>query len=259
MHRHPRFLAEAPLGRHFCQIHEDAAALTAAVTEYAHAGLFDGHAVVLAAIPERLAAVESSLRAAGLHVDECTRTGQLTLLDAHALIGQVLDGPAPNPEAFRRVIGGVLTDVAGRGHKYTRVYGELVNVLWHEGNADAAIALEDLWNELAVEHRFALFCGYEMGGLDERSYRGPLGEIARCHSDVLETAFDARLQDALDRASSEVLGLPMSSALCYFGRDQHDAEHRLPAGRRTMLWLHRNMPSAVGKVLARARVHYSAA
>ena len=259
MHRHSRFLAEAPLGRHFCQIHHDAATLTDAVTNYTYAGLVAGHALVLAAVPARLAAVEAWLRKSGVHVDECVRTGQLTLLDAHSLLERVMDGSTPDAHAFRETIGGVLSDVAARGHRYTRVYGELVNVLWQGGNADAAITLEDWWNELAFEHRFALFCGYEMGGLDEASYHGPLGDIARCHSDVLETEFDARLQVALDRASTELLGLPMSSALCYFGRDQHDAEHRLPAGRRTMLGLHRNMPSAVGKVLARARVHYSTA
>ncbi|MEX0900774.1 MAG: MEDS domain-containing protein [Gammaproteobacteria bacterium] len=256
MHRYPKILAEAPLGRHFCQIHDDAATLTKAVSAYASIGLVSGNAVVVAAEPSRVVALKASLHAAGLRVDECVRTGQLTLLDVDALLAKIMDGDMPDPAAFRRVIGGVLREISANGYRHTRVYGELVNVLWRIGNPVAAIALEEYWNELAFEHRFALFCGYEIDGLDDKGYDSPLGEIARCHSDMLETEHDERLQDALDRASAEILGLPISSALCYFGQDQHEAEHRLPAGRRTMLWLRRNMPGAVGKVVARARVHY---
>jgi hypothetical protein len=258
MHRYPKILAEAPLGRHFCQIHDDTETLTKAVIAYTRIGLLSGNAAVVAAEPARLASLESALRDGGIHFDECVRTGQLTLLDAGTLLGKIMDGDMPDPDAFRTIIGGVLANVAARGYRHTRVYGELVNVLWRDDNPVAAIALEEFWNELAFEYRFSLFCGYEMDGLDEKGYDAPLGEIARCHSEMLETEHDERLQDALDRASAEVLGLPISSALCYFGQDQHEAEHRLPAGRRTMLWLRRNMPGAVGKVVARARFHYGA-
>lgn len=256
MHRYPRILAEAPLGRHFCQIHDDAETLTKAVTAYTRIGLVSGNAAIVAAEPSRLEALEAALRASGVHFDECVRTGQLTLLDADTLLERIMNDGMPNAAAFRTVIGGVLAEIATRGYRHTRVYGELVNVLWRDGNPVAAIALEEFWNELAFEHRFSLFCGYEIDGLDDKGYDAPLGEIARCHSDMVETEDDQRLQDALDRASAEVLGLPISSALCYFGQNQQDAEHRLPAGRRTMLWLRRNMPGAVGKVVARARIHY---
>lgn len=256
MHRYPKILAEAPLGRHFCQIHDDAETLTKAVTAYTRIGLLSGNAAIVAAEQARLKALETALRTGGVHFDECVRTGQLTLLDADALLAKIMVGDTPDAGAFRKVVGDVLASVSSRGYRHTRVYGELVNVLWRNGNPVAAVTLEELWNELAFEYRFSLFCGYEMDGLDDKGYDAPLGEIARCHSDVLETEDDERLQNALDRASAEILGLPISSALCYFGQDQHEAEHRLPAGRRTMLWLRRNMPGAVGKVVARARIHY---
>lgn len=256
MHRYPRILAEAPLGRHFCQIHDDAETLTKAVTAYTRVGLLAGNAAIVAAEPARLAALEAALRAGGVNFDECVRTGQLTLLDANTLLTQIMDGDAPNGDAFRTVMGQVLTKISARGFRHTRIYGEVVNVLWRNGNPLAALMLEEFWNELAFEHRFSLFCGYEMDGLDDIGYDAPLGKLAQCHSDMLETEDDERLQDALDRASAEVLGLPISSALCYFGQERHEAESRLPTGRRTMLWLRRNMPGAVGKVVARARVHY---
>ncbi len=249
-------LSEAPLGRHFCQIHDDAGTLTKAVTAYARAGLLAGNAVIVVAEPVRVAVLQGLLRGGGVNFDESVRTGQLTLIDSDALLAKIMVGAMPDPEAFRAVVGGVLTGVAARGYRHTRVYGEVVNVLWRNGNPIAAIALEEYWNELAIEHRFSLFCGYEMDGLDAKGYDSPLVELARCHSDMLETEADQRLQNALDRASAEVLGHQISGALCYFEYGRHDAEHRLPTGRRTMLWLRRNMPGAVGKVVERARFHY---
>lgn len=172
---------------------------------YTRIGLISGNAAVVMAEPARLADLETSLRAAGVNFDECLRSGQLTLLDADALLAKIMDGDMPNAEAFRKVVGDVLTGISARGYRQTRVYGELVYVLWRDGNPVAAIALEEYWNELAFEHRFSLFCGYEMEGLSET---------------------------------------------------QHEVKQRPPADRTTMLWLRRNMPGAVGKVVARARIHY---
>lgn len=218
MHDRSKRLTEAPSARQFCQIHDDARTLTKAVTDYTRVGLLAGDAVIVTAELARLAALEASLRSGGVHFDDCVRTGQLTLLDAKALLSKIMDGDMPDAQAFHTVVGGVLTAVAARGYRNTRVYGEVVNLLWRDGNPVAAIALEDHWNELAFKYRFSLFCGYEMDELDE-------------------TAYDGRV-------------------LRHFGQDQDQAEHRLPTGQRTMLWLRRNRPGAVGKVVARARVHY---
>jgi hypothetical protein len=39
----------------------------------------------------------------------------------------------------------------------------MVDVLWKEGDAAAAIRVELLWNRLARMHSFAPLCGYSMG------------------------------------------------------------------------------------------------
>jgi hypothetical protein len=39
----------------------------------------------------------------------------------------------------------------------------MVDVLWQDGLTAAAIALEMLWNQLAMTHDFSLLCGYAMG------------------------------------------------------------------------------------------------
>jgi hypothetical protein len=54
-----------------------------------------------------------------------------------------------------------------------RVHGEMVNVLWQKGRLDAAIALEDHWNELGRSHRFSLFCVYLMDNLEKKPTKAP--------------------------------------------------------------------------------------
>jgi hypothetical protein len=50
--------------------------------------------------------------------------------------------------------------VAERAVAPLRIYGEMVEVLACEGNYNGASQLEELWNELSLEHSFTLLCGY---------------------------------------------------------------------------------------------------
>jgi len=89
----------------------------------------------------------------------------------------------PNPGAFRRTLGQILTDLRrGREHCTIRAYGEMVDLLWKEGREAAAIRLETLWNQLGSTHDFGLLCGYSMGNF----YKGAaLDEIHGQHSHVV--------------------------------------------------------------------------
>ena len=46
--------------------------------------------------------------------------------------------------------------------RYDRIWvaGEMVSVLWEQGNKTGALALERLWNELPNERAFHLHCAY---------------------------------------------------------------------------------------------------
>lgn len=44
-----------------------------------------------------------------------------------------------------------------------RICGQMVDILWKNGQRDAAIRLEVLWNQLANTEAFSLLCGYAMG------------------------------------------------------------------------------------------------
>ena len=57
--------------------------------------------------------------------------------------------------------------------------------LWAQGDADAAIRLEELWNEIAKTYNVDILCGYSLESLrcDEDSYT--FRHIGEEHSAVL--------------------------------------------------------------------------
>jgi hypothetical protein len=70
----------------------------------------------------------------------------------------------PDVDLFHENVGRIVQQVLnGRSRTVLRAYGEMVDLLWRQGKAEAAIELEVLWNKLALSFDFALLCGYAMG------------------------------------------------------------------------------------------------
>ncbi|MFN2572753.1 MAG: MEDS domain-containing protein [Gemmatimonadales bacterium] len=248
-------LIEAPVNRHFAQLHRDADALTDAVTLYLQTGLRRGNGVVVIATPLHIDLFFARLRDDGLDPGLYLKSGQLEVHDAASTLKMFMRKDTPDWEDFRRSVGLVLERVRAFGRGTTRAYGEMVNLLWHEGRQEAAIRLEEYWNELARLYPFSLFCSYMLDVHHDHAYNGPLEEIGRTHSDVIGTADDERFRVALDAASRDVFGVPLSQMIG-FSRHTHAGEGRFPSGQRTMLWVKRNLPSASAAVLERARRYY---
>ena len=248
-------LIDAPVNRHFAQLHRDPQALTDAVTLYLETGLRRGNGVVVIASPIHTDLFLTRLREDGLNPHGFLKSGQLELHDAQLCLTKFMRNDTPDWEDFRRTIGAVFERVRVFGRGTTRAYGEMVNLLWHEGKQEAAIRLEEYWNELAHLYPFSLFCSYMLDVHRDHAYNGPLEEIGRTHSDILGTAEDERFRVALDAASRDVFGVPLSQMIG-FARHSNEGERRFPSGQRTMLWVKRNLPSASAAVLERARRYY---
>jgi hypothetical protein len=248
-------LIEAPVNRHFAQLHRDPQALTDAVTLYLETGLRRGNGVIVIATPSHIDLFLARLREHDIDPGRFLKNGQLELHDAELTLNKFMCNDVPIWEEFRRAIGAVFDRVQAFGRGTTRAYGEMVNVLWQEGKQGAAIALEDYWNELARLYPFSLFCSYMLDVHHDHAYSGPIEEIGRTHSEILGTPEDDRFRVALDAASRDVFGVPLSQ-MVGFSRHNHEGERRFPSGQRTMLWVKRNLPSAAAAVLDRARRYY---
>ncbi|HMI92989.1 MAG TPA: GAF domain-containing protein, partial [Polyangiales bacterium] len=174
------------IAHHSVRFYEDEADLVAAASAFLAEGLDQQEPVLVIAVPEHRVAFLHGLQERGCDVEGARASGQLTFLDAHELLASFMRGALPDRELFFSQLRAVL----GRFPSNTRLraYGEMVDVLWKRGAVDAALVLEELWNELQHAHGFSLLCAYLMAGF----YKQPEGlrEVRARHTYALEKRAD---------------------------------------------------------------------
>ena len=168
---------------HEVAFYETDAHLTDTVAAYL-APAFDGGAAVVIATAEHRAAFVTALRDRGIDVDGALAGGGLVLLDAAETLATLLEGDMPDADRFRAVIGSII-DSVGAGGRPIRAYGEMVALLWDDGAVHAAIALEDLWNELADTYAFSLLCAYPTSAFEREGSTEPFRTVCGQHSRVV--------------------------------------------------------------------------
>ena len=182
---------------HVVQFYESDHFLVATVADYVAAGLASEEPVVIIATPMHRDAFAARLRDRGVDPDAMTRDGRLTMLDARDTLAAFMVGPMPDAKRFKGVVGGLIQGVlAGCQQNSVRAYGEMVDVLWSDGNTDGAIRLEELWNDLATTCSFTLLCAYKMGNFYKEAHGHQFHEVCRRHSRVIPTESYAQVDDA---------------------------------------------------------------
>jgi hypothetical protein len=149
---------------HAVRFYDNAKSLSQIVAAFLSEGFAAGQPGIVVATPIHRAAILRELVAADVDVVDVQRSGDLVLLDAEDTLSAFMADGIPNPEKFTSSMCEVIKRACqGRGDCTVRIYGEMVDVLWREGNQQAAIRLEMLWNTLANTEAFSLLCGYAMG------------------------------------------------------------------------------------------------
>jgi anti-sigma regulatory factor (Ser/Thr protein kinase) len=169
---------------HLVAIYERDDELAATVAEFVLDAIEHGGTGVVVATLAHRRAIASALASRGVVIDDLVDAGRYRSLDARDTLGTLMRDGHPDPEAF----AAALTDLFGPPSPSSapvHVFGEMVALLWDEGNVAAALDLESLWNRAATRHRFALLCAYGHASLeDSRDLAASKGMCDR-HSAVL--------------------------------------------------------------------------
>lgn len=172
----------APGKDHLVDFYAQDERLVERVVAYLVAGLRRGEVAVVVATPAHVAALDAGLSGHGVDPDEVRGSGALVALDAAGALARLCPAGRPERDAFWRHVGPVLRSACAGGRR-ARVYGEMVRLLWETGDVAGAAALESMWNELAQELDFSLYCSYPAVPADE----GRLEDVERIcglHTDV---------------------------------------------------------------------------
>jgi anti-sigma regulatory factor (Ser/Thr protein kinase)/uncharacterized protein YoaH (UPF0181 family) len=146
-------------------------------------GLSAGEAVVTVLMPAHAQALGSALREGGVDVERDEDEGRLFLLDARETLSTFLVDGTPDPELFAHGVGTLISGLNESG-RAVRAAGEMVALLWAEGNVTGALALETAWNRLADELDFSLLCPYPANVLDDGRL-DVVGRLCALHTDVV--------------------------------------------------------------------------
>ncbi len=205
-------LLKHPDHAHIVQFYEAEAELVAAVSEYLLAGLAAGESLVIVATAEHRTAFATALGEAGYDTKLLEENGRLTLIDAREALAGFMRDQEPQADLFDASIGAVIARVLEKsGPAPIRAYGEMVDLLWRDGNSEAALKLEGLWSELARRQPFALFCAYVMNNFYRGDGARSIEDVCANHSHIIPQSSSevqtlraqARaLQHALDDAAN---------------------------------------------------------
>jgi hypothetical protein len=173
---------------HAVQFYKDEESLAKTVGQFLADGFQIGEPAILVATPSHTDAVQAELEAAGFDVQHLRRTRELQLFDARKMLSGFMTNGVPDPLLFKSNLGDAIDRLcAGRPPCPIRAYGEMVDLLWQEGNQEGAIRLEILWNQLASEYEFSLLCGYAVGNFYKETQHSRMQDICRHHSHVITT------------------------------------------------------------------------
>lgn len=171
---------------HAVQFYASDSTLFTTVAAFLAEGLTSGQPTLIIATPAHRAAIVEHLCGRLIDCDRAIRDGDLLLLDAQSTLDLFMIDGEPQPTMFFDNVGRLIEQALNGHQSVLRAYGEMVDVLWRAGRAEAAIKLEILWNRLAAKYRFSLLCGYSLGNF----YKQPQGIDLVCahHSHVVSEA-----------------------------------------------------------------------
>jgi KaiC/GvpD/RAD55 family RecA-like ATPase len=151
-------------GTHSVQIYERDADLVTSVGGMLASSLSFGDSTLVVATREHRERIACELESLGIDVQACIEEKRYVALDAVEVMSSVMREGLPERELFDTNFGSVLEQVRQHAQNHNRgltVYGECVALLWDQGRKQAALSLEEFWQDMFREDStFHLHCAY---------------------------------------------------------------------------------------------------
>lgn len=168
---------------HLLQIYNTDNVFLDALEGYVGSALRAGEGAVVIASAPHIHELEKRLRLRWIDVDRARWEGRYIAVLARETLMQFMVDGWPDEELFGKVAAKLLGRARGDGRK-VRAFGEMVAILWAQGNAPATVRLELMWSKLARSEQFPVFCAYPR--MSFRSNQcGPVESLCAAHSHLL--------------------------------------------------------------------------
>jgi MEDS: MEthanogen/methylotroph, DcmR Sensory domain len=173
--------------RHEVQFYSDDALLLDSFARFIAVALKSGRAAIVVVSQSHSDGLVPRLKAQGLDLDAATQQGTYVQLDVNKTFSTFMVNEMPDPARFFPVVGGLIEAAAKAARQDQHgvvVCGEGTFVLWAEGKADAAIRVEQLWNEVGKTFGLDILCGYALNSFHRKEDEHVFQSICAEHSAV---------------------------------------------------------------------------
>ncbi len=174
---------------HGVQFYESDAFLVNRVSEFVGTGLRGGENAIVIATKAHRDAIDAGLKQQGIDICTARTECRYYVLDAAETLSKFMVDGAPDETLFNKVVGGLVSQASRNGAKL-RAFGEMVALLFADGNETGAIQLEKFWNNLSKTHSFSLLCAYPMKGFSGVDKATAFAHICDEHSTVQPAEID---------------------------------------------------------------------
>jgi hypothetical protein len=249
--------ATAP--EHIVQLYQDEKFLSRAVCRFAVSALAHGEGVILVPTSAHWNALRPRLEAEGVNTEAAQKAGQLTVVDADNLLPEFMRGSMPNAPLFMGLAAETVAKARG-GDRFTKVrwWGEMVNVLWEQGNVAGSMSLEDQFHQLAREQDIAIFCSFLMDNFDGDVHSRMIPRLGQNHTHLIPVEDYARLERAVVDALRETVGPVQAGVLEGQILAGFNSPFNVPRPQALLMALREALPQVANTVLERSRSLYVA-
>jgi signal transduction histidine kinase len=195
------FRQRAAAAGHSIQFYVQDRFLLESAASFLCAALRRRESALVIATPEHRRGIVGRLQARGVDVASARESGRYVELDAAETLATITTDGKPDPKRFGHVVDilGRLRSVSRGEHSRVAVCGEMVSLLCARGEPEAALQLEQLWNEFAKTFPVTLFCGYAARSFDRAAHAEVFRKICAEHTDVLPEETYLDLENDADR------------------------------------------------------------
>jgi hypothetical protein len=172
---------------HVLQIYETEGVFLDALAGFVGAGINSNDSCIVIATQQHIEALENRLTSYGVSIPHLKKAKRYFPYDAAATLATFMVNGWPDEAEFNKTVRSMLTRARGDKKRNIRAFGEMVAILWAQGNTGATVNLEHLWNKFALNESFCLFCAYPKSGFTE-DISNSMQDICCAHSKMIDGA-----------------------------------------------------------------------
>jgi DNA-binding NarL/FixJ family response regulator len=148
---------------HTAQFHTTDSYFLDEVSQFVGSTLQLGESVVVAATEQTRRGIAERLKVRGIDVTSMAAREQYVVMDAAESLAQFMRTGRPDPDRLADIVRDLdrLRLSSGRGpQSRLTIFGEMAVLLYQDGNVEAAVEVEQIWNDLTRSLPFLTVCSY---------------------------------------------------------------------------------------------------